>query len=904
MSYQRITQKITLSALLAFSLAPSLFAHPIIPGLESSKISPVLKGRVLIEELNCAACHQSDAPFAAHSKKAPRLANIGSRVNPSYLKTFIKDPHGTKPGTTMPDVLAGLSEKEKDEAAESLTHFLMSLRKNSFNPKVPDHVAAKQGKHSFHTKGCVACHSPRNEEGSETMATKSAPLGDLTGKYSYQSLVTFLGNPHAVRPSGRMPKLQMSRKEIAAIAEYLLQDTKLPGHLSYTLYKGNVWEGIGSDGVTAIRAGYIKDFSFAHFGKMRGHHAVEYEGWLNITHPGNHTFFLKMNGGSLVIDGKQVFSLAPSKMREPQKSEKTVSLEAGWKKVKLTYYNTGRNPKLTLEMKGPQFKQAPIPASLLSVSDKPIPEFKPFKSDPVLAARGREHFTTLGCASCHDDLKIKQNDYLPFSKLTAGKGCISKPGIKIASTNKHPHFNLSAEQRELITKSLLPTETMKLSNSDNIHKTLVTFNCTACHERQGVNEISLERLETFTGTHPELGDQGRLPPTLSHVGAKLKPDWIHKVLIEGKRQRPYMNVVMPDYGAKNIGHLVELFGKVDTLEKAKFPKIESIKESKNAGYNMIGPKGFSCIACHDFNGKNSSGAGALDLVNVTQSLQKNWFHLFMQNPSRFHTTGIMPSFWPGGKSIRPDVLGGKPDQQIEALWTYLADGPRAKKPEGLSRQSDDVQVFDKAEIVRGRSTIGYRGIGVGYPERLNLVFDSEEMALRLLWKGSFASVHLGSFKLKGDAKIAFPPGIPFHRLKSLDNHWPYKSKTNYTFPQDHGYKFLGYRLDEKARPTFQFRYGDVTVDDFFEDVSEKGKGAKFKRTFSFDSPVAQKLFYFRAGAGQEIKSMPDKLYLIDKLQIRITSDHKGQIRKGNPGDLLIPLELPKGKSKLTIEYQW
>ena len=77
-----------------------------LPGVASSQLDPQLKGQVLIEELNCAACHESAAAFAAASKKAHRLAEVGSRVNPAYIEAFIRDPHGTKPGTTMPDVLS------------------------------------------------------------------------------------------------------------------------------------------------------------------------------------------------------------------------------------------------------------------------------------------------------------------------------------------------------------------------------------------------------------------------------------------------------------------------------------------------------------------------------------------------------------------------------------------------------------------------------------------------------------------------------------------------------------------------------------------------------------------------------------------------------------------------------
>ncbi|MGJ8655485.1 MAG: c-type cytochrome [Akkermansiaceae bacterium] len=905
MPYQKITQTSIKAGLLLLTLAPALLAHPIVPGLEATELPADLKGRILMEELNCAACHQSDAPFAANSKVAPRLADIGSRVNPHYLETFISDPHGTKPGTTMPDMLASIDPEKKAEVAKSLTHFLLSLKKNDFTPQVPDLVAATQGQQLFHARGCVSCHSPRGEDGSETMPDTSAPLGDLGKKYSHKSLVKFLNNPHAVRPSGRMPKLNLPAKEVIDIAHYLLKDTKIPGHLNYTLHQGSIWEGIGTDGVRTIRAGHTKDFDLKSLGEIRRSFAIEFEGYLNITTPGEHTFYISLNGGSLSIDGQELFSQTPSQMRAPQEFVKTLNLKPGLKKVKFIYYHTGDYPALSFDMKGPDFDRAPVPSSKLSVSKETIPEYKPIEVNKALAAQGREHFTALGCASCHDDLGLEAPTNTPFSKLTSDKGCLSTPAT-IVKLDKHvPQYNLSEEQHQLITKSLNTTATKPLSNAETINKTLVTFNCTACHEREGVGAISPDRLDFFTGTHPELGDQGRIPPTLTSVGAKLQPQWIHKVLVKGQRQRDYMNVTMPQYGEDNIGHLAQLFGKVDSLEEAKFPEIESIKESKNAGYNMIGPKGFSCVACHDFNGKNSSGAGALDLVNATQSLQKNWFHLFMQNPSRFHETGIMPSFWPGGKSIRPDVLDGVPDQQIEALWTYLSDGPRAKKPEGLSRQSNQVRVFEKAEIVRGRGTAaGFRGIGVGYPQRLNLAFDSEEMALRILWKGTFADVDHGSFKASGKEQITFPAGIPFHRLKSLDTHWPYKGKTNYEFPHDHGYQFRGYRLDDLRRPTFQYHYGDITIDDFFEDVMTDNGTAKFVRTFSFNTPAAQEQFYFRAASGEKITKIDDNTYTIDKLTIRFKGDHKAIIRKGNPGDLLIPLTLPKGASKLTIEYQW
>ena len=69
------------------------------------------------------------------------------------------------------------------------------------------------------------------------------------------------------------------------------------------------------------------------------------------------------------------------------------------------------------------------------------------------------------------------------------------------------------------------------------------------------------------------------------------------------------------------------------------------------------------------------------------------------------------------------------------------------------------------------------------------------------------------------------------------------------------------------------------------------------------APAEQSPFYFRAANGKKITAA-DRTFTADKLQVRITSDHKGVVREGENGDVLIPLTLPKGRSTLTLEYRW
>lgn len=873
-------------------------AEPHVSGLATSQLAPDLKARVLLEELNCAACHGGDDALATASRKAPRLAGVGSRVHPEYLEAFIRDPHGTKPGTTMPDVMAHLSDEDRGEAAKSITHYLLSLKENTFAPEPPDPVAASAGKDLFHSRGCATCHSPRDADGSETLADTSVPLGALDKKYSFPSLVTFLQNPHAARPSGRMPDLRLSRRDNEQIAHFLLQDTRVPGHLAYTLFEGQVWEGLASENVTALRAGHTGDFDPQRIPAPGRHTALRFEGWLHVKNPGLHTFFLTANGGSLVIDGQPLIQQDPSNRRGVMKLEGSAELAVGWVAIQLTYFHTGREPMFSFEMEGPEFARQPIPSALLSISNEKIPAFQPPTVDRVLAARGREQFKSLGCANCHDDIDGRSGPALEIAKLDRTRGCLDP-----ASTTT-PRFGLSEPQSDLLRAIVPLKESPALDDRQRIDKTLAALNCTACHEREGLGGIDPQRNALFTGTQPGLGDQGRLPPPLSHAGAKLKPGWLADVLLHGKRQRGYLDASMPQFGEANVGHLVELFGKVDKLEDAVMPKISNIQESKDAGYDMIGVNGLGCIACHEFNGQKPGDVAALDLARMTERLDKNWFALFMRQPSRFHPTVIMPEYWPGGQSVRPDILGGDPAQQIEAIWAYLGDGQRAKKPVGLSRQSNEIRVADVAEMCRGRGPAGYRGVGVGYPEGLNLAFDSEEMALREIWKGGFANINFGSFQPNGTDRIAFAPGVPFHHLKSLDDEWPYKGKTNHTFPADQGYRFLGYRLDDKRRPTFRYRYGAIAVEEEFMDLRDKNGNAYLRRTLRFDAPTAQELFHFRAATGERAAAPGDRTFRVDNLDLRVTSEHPGTVRPGSPAEVLIPLTLPAGRSTLTLEYQW
>ena len=166
---------------------------------------------LLIQELNCVACHESHiAETGVAANKSPNLNWSRERLNPRYLAEFIADPHGMKPGTSMPNLLQHLGKEASVDSANAIAHFLQANINNRFQGQVIEADSVSRGTDLFHSVGCVACHSPRDAAAREMPLGESIPLGVLSRKYSVNALVEFLENPHAqVRPSGRMPNLNL-----------------------------------------------------------------------------------------------------------------------------------------------------------------------------------------------------------------------------------------------------------------------------------------------------------------------------------------------------------------------------------------------------------------------------------------------------------------------------------------------------------------------------------------------------------------------------------------------------------------------------------------------------------------------------------------------------------------------
>lgn len=515
-----------------------------------------------------------------------------------------------------------------------------------------------------------------------------------------------------------------------------------------------------------------------------------------------------------------------------------------------------------------------------------------FQPDAALAARGKVLFTQHRCDACHSTGEKVAPPALPeLSKVRAGEGCLSE------QRGAWPHYPLSAAQRTAM-QAALADEAKAWEPAAMVQLTLTRLNCIACHQRDELGGVASTRSGYFTGSEESLGEQGRIPPTLTGVGAKLKSPWLREVVANGAGVRPSLNTRMPKFGTVNTEPLVAWLKQIDTLLPAKFERVPHAAKPDNVGRQLAGTKGFNCIACHTFRGRKAA-IGGPELTTMTERLEESWFHHFLAQPQRFAPLTVMPGFWPDGKSLLPDVLGGDPGQQRDALWQFLARGPEAGEPAGLVLEPLVLEVRDEAVIVRRAFPgIGKRGIGVGYPGGINLTFDAAQMRLASVWSGGFIEASglwrgqgSGQARILGKDAVNFPAGPAFAVLDSPAAAWPVLDAT----PGKSPFAFKGYTLDAQQRPTFRYVAGDFTVEDGFIERRDAAGKLFLERTLKIAAPSPG--LYLRVAVEKLIEPRGANEFAIGKnLLIRLPA--APLLREADSAkELLLP-----GSAEMKIEY--
>jgi cytochrome c553 len=608
---------------------------------------------------------------------------------------------------------------------------------------------AEGGRLLYNELGCVNCHG-----GVTGLPTMRGPeLATVTQRVRSEWLRKFVADPASVHPGAVMPHVlaKADDKTLVAIEHYLASlepktASKGPAKILHVngARGGELFNTLGCVACHAPGKGFVppdglpKDSEFTHPSVAFGELKAKYS-----------------------LDSLGAFILDPLKVR-----------------------TDGRMPKITMDRQD----SIDLAGYLLEFQgsdgrlDNPVVSIA---ADKALAIAGRKAVIAAQCAACHD--LPKDAAAKPVALKTTDGGCLD------ADHAKGPRYALSDAQRAALKLFLAKKDevtTAKLAADLTLH----ALNCVACHERDGQGGPDAGRKPYFQGDH-NLGDTGRYPPPLTGVGGKLRPEWLAKVLAGENRVRPYLKTKMPHYGPA-VADLAKLLGIADARAPLKFAGGDD-----TAGRKLLGTQGGAgCITCHRWGDRPSLGIQGPDISNIAARLQEGWLKEYLINPAGYRPGTLMPSFWPGGKSFNPTILGGDTDKQIAAIYKFAesANG----EPEGFPQnRNGEFEIVPKDRPVVQRAFldgVGVRAILVGFPTGVHLAYDGDKGGPGLAWKGRFFDAYLTWFS----------------RFPTFEK--PIGEQV-VAWPRPAG-RFLGYRLDAKGNPTFLNEQGGVKVEETYEGI--------------------------------------------------------------------------------------
>lgn len=721
---------------------------------------------------------------------------------------------------------------------------------------------------------CTACHVPRSASLASLLGTDAAPrLDDAGARLRPRWMREWVVDPHQSKPASRMPRVFRTNAEDHA---HTIEDIV---HFLASLGGPLVEESPAARGDRA-RLG------------MTLYHDVGCTACHGALAP------------LADLPGERPDQGAPFRLYEPlgpQREKTTTAALARFLHDPLHWRPSGRMPSMRLT---PSESEA-IAEYLMSREDAPATDT--FTVDAGRVERGRTTFVDRGCLACHDIPGLSAGrtgpTAPPFESLIGSldRGCMSADdaasGVEYAFTDR--------ERRAVRTviEELVPARSHDVP-SLRLNATLKRLNCVACHDlhESGGPEPALAAYFRAT-TNADLGIEGRLPPTLTDVGAKLNLEWMHALLAEGAESRPYMATRMPQFGALNVNTLPRLLASASGVPQEADPGIQTGRNAETGamdadpavGRILVGIGGFNCITCHTVAGRAATGTPGVDLATMSRRIRNDYFVRWLLDPTWIRPDTRMSAFFLDGRSGLIAHYDGDARRQIAAIWAYLSQGPSMPMPDGLPRDGGyELAVQDEPIVFRTFLDGGAkRAIACGFPEQIHVAFDMQRCRLAFTWEGVFIDA-AGAWAVRGEdpANPLAPPGWNAPEGPSF--------VPGLSPPQDwreSGFEtlhFRGYRFDDSRRPIL---YYDLDAGGRMIRIEEqpqplKREGASGLRRSFFVKGQAGDVVHFNVGAGASAGAIVDA-----------TVEVGGFAGARPDGLILVPLD-PNGEARFSMEVSW
>lgn len=560
-------------------------------------------------------------------------------------------------------------------------------------------------------------------------------------------------------------------------------------------------------------------------------------------------------------------------------------------------------------------------------------EIQPITQLTERAELGRKTFEKMRCMNCHETKNSPEVQLAkPLEALNpqADSSCISNAGPNM------PHYHLDEQQRRMIQARLAKGDLeARTTAHQTVQHRMLQLNCYACHERKRIRDgetlggVGRYRKPFFeTKGQIDIGDEGRLPPPLTLVGAKLLPAALKEVFdAKTTARRPFMTIRMPAYSHPFISELIEGFPAADHSNIPEETKVfgeldpRQVADLETAGRELVNT---GCVECHAFAGESLPGAVGVDIDAIHSRVRPGWFYEFLRDPGKTKARTRMPSFFPNGQSNRKDLLGGDVQRQIAAIWYYLKKTePLPQKIVDANSRNFELIPSDRPLVIRTfMRDVGTHAIAVGLPGGLNYAFDAERTRVAIGWKRRFLDARSTWFERfappaepLGQNLIQFPKQDPFVFVKDPPDDANRSSKqadgTKHFKHLEHAEKieFGGYRVDSSGTPTFLYRLGIWDI----EDRLEGGNRESLRRTWTVrrsdrrvQEPGTTSIAFCPHAAKQLDQSGPMSMVNQDGLDISVQMD-------GNAAGMVIDHEglkrwlipLPDQQQQvIKAEYRW
>lgn len=521
-----------------------------------------------------------------------------------------------------------------------------------------------------------------------------------------------------------------------------------------------------------------------------------------------------------------------------------------------------------------------------------------------LVESGKRFFAELRCAQCHSMDELKPSfaaKPLVDLNFAAAQTCAGKRSVGV------PFYGLDPVQVRSIESALESMGEQSIGDAP-ADVSMLKLNCYACHQRGRRGGVGPNRRRYFeTVGNVDIGDEGRLPPPLDGVGRKLRSSALDDALKATINVRPHMFVRMPKFSAPSMAKLAGEFIAADAAEESGDLFPEDTAKLASSG-RMLFDTG--CVQCHWVRGEHLPGVLGIDLTGATKRLRAQWFHDFLLDPGSLKSRTRMPTFFPDGRSVNSEILGGDTEGQIASLWAYINDIENQPLPQKIEDgKAHDFELIPNEQPILLRTfmkDVGTHAIAVGFGQKVHYAFDAEMARLAQAWRGRFIDAHGTWFDRftppavpLGDDVVGFPTGVALATLASDDSPWPTNGQATI--------RFGGFRIDQRGVPTFIYRSDGFDIEDRLT-PDEQGGLTRSIQVKPADHEAAKPAeLWFLGNAGKNLKREDARSYTNeDKLTVTMLQPLKnlGVVREINGVyEWIIPIK-PEGAISIEVNYRW